>query len=126
LKFFLSSQNKSVGISSSRLILGEKNLGFWTNTDATRIEIIDTDYRNFAICASCTSSLGSNIWVLTRSAYLDNLTKYRIANVLNSINFSPNYLIETPFDLYTCDGRIVKPGIVWMLFLCFAGKLTSL
>ena len=113
--FFYSSQNNSVGSSTSRIILGEQNQGFWTNIDATRIEIIDTDYMTFAICASCTSPLGSNIWVLTRSTHIDTLLKYRIANILNRINFSPNYLIETPFDLYTCSGYRLKPTFIWVV-----------
>ena len=110
---------------TTRIVLGEHNLGFWTTSEGKRVEIIDTDYTSFAVCASCTSSLGSNVWVLTRKVYVDTLLKYRISSILNGINFSPRYLIETPFDQYTCSGQKVRSNFVIALFFGYLSAMFS-
>ncbi len=103
----------------SRLSLAQNNLGFWIDNSNVRIDIIATDYTNFAVCASCPSSFGSNVWILTRSLYVDALLKYRIETILNGINFSPKYLIETPFDSYTCDAASNKLNSLLAFSLVF-------
>ncbi len=93
--------------------LAQNNLGFWIDSNNVRIDIISTDYTSYAVCASWQTAFGSNVWILTRNLDVDALLKYKIEVILSGINFSPRYLIETPFDSYTCgDASITKSHLI--------------
>ncbi len=80
---------------------------YWFN-ESSRLNIIATDYTTYAVIAYCNTRFGSNVRVLTRSLNLGT-EGYNMINVaLDRINFSPGYLVKTPFGSLTCSANSLR------------------
>lgn len=87
---------------SSNITFSSNGLGFWTDQDNYRVNIVATDYGNFAVGASCSSRYGSDVWVFTRNTQISPDVYTSIINSVDQLNFNMAYLIQTKFDAATC------------------------
>jgi hypothetical protein len=102
---YKSSSNLSDAIMYDNLKIETGRLGAYWFNDSSRINIIATDYTTYAVIAYCNTRFGSNVRVLTRSLNLGT-EGYNMINVaLDRINFSPGYLVKTPFGSLTCSAN---------------------
>lgn len=103
LHCFQLSTNHTPVNANANITFDSNQLGFWQDEESSRFTIVATDYNTYAVVASCLTKYGSDVLILTRSLKISNETIYLISEVLNSINFDPNYLMQTSFTQATCS-----------------------
>ena len=116
--FFSYSNLRSNGTNvnlQQNLTLNQDNLGFWTNEDLKRITVISTDYTTYAVLASCYNKYGSNVYVLTRQININQDIYDNIFAAIDSMSFSPSYLVDTQFGAVTCSGAQVYSFLLFNL-----------
>ena len=102
------------------LTLSTDGLGFWHDEELNRITVIDTDYKSYAVLATCYNKYGSNVIVLTRALGVNQDINDLIYIATEKINFNTNYLTPTRFGSATCGASgIATMHFYWiLLFNC--------
>lgn len=101
--FTIKSLNGTAVNSNTNITFSSTGLGFWLDEETSRLNVIATDYNNYAVVASCLTKYGSDVIILTRTISISNEAIIRISEAINAINFDPNYLMQTTFDQATCS-----------------------
>lgn len=92
--------------SNPNQLLVSFTTGFASKITAGDYEVIDTDYKSYALVYSCTSFLGWSyeyFWVLSRTPQLDSATFQRLISYTQSTwGFTNSQIYFTKQDAATC------------------------
>lgn len=70
--------------------------------------------RQYAVIGNCDIKYGSNVFVLTRSLVINQDISDMIFASIDKINFSPFYLMNTPFGSLTCKASSIYTDISYL------------